>query len=141
MKYAHFTYPFSFNEQLLTRSTLDLLGFSNYLASCNGFGTRVLTLDGKRYEVTVIDEQVSPTSGYAMKEYAPEIIASKYKTILYFLHDLYDDVFENLGVDAANELQTICDTVGMGVCMQLYVEFREQYIDEAYYNEFMKDKI
>lgn len=110
---------------MLTQGTLDVLGFTEYWGGCGDYGTRSLLLDGKQYTITVLDEQIDSTYGYGAKEYNPEIIISPSKSPLYFLHDLYDDVFETLGVTAANELQSLCDKHGMGISMQSYIRFRE----------------
>lgn len=105
-------YPFEFKEMHLSDRVLDKLGFSEYWAGCGDFGDRRLDLGGQKgderltmkdqypmYLIYVIDEQDQDEAsgqGYGEPEYVPyHFCAKNFRTDLYFLHDMYEDILQN----------------------------------------------
>lgn len=137
-------YPFEFEELLLTERVLDVLGFTEYWAGCGDFGDRRLDLGGKvgderltskkeypSYFIYVLDETEDPESGYGYgkPKYCSEKVFSKnFDSILYFLHDLYEDILKRR---TPEEIEAFIEiTKKKDVNMYPYIESYLKYKNE-----------
>lgn len=112
------TYPFEFNELLLTNRVLDVLGFSEYWAGSGGFGTR--SFNG--YRVHQIDENEDPEGGYGLGEpqYCSEHFCTNDFHPIYFLHEMYEDMVARCSPEFVKDF--IEFTKKKGVNMYPYIE-------------------
>lgn len=101
------TYPFEFDEMLLTERALDALGFTEYWSGSGEFGDRGLDLGAKvgderltskeeypKYFIYEMDGMDDVDQGYSSEpKFAPRRYVSKgFDKTLYFLHEMYEDI-------------------------------------------------
>lgn len=87
-------YPFEFSELLLTKTVLDVIGFTEYWSGCGDFGDRRLNLgELPAYLIWEIDELDDPCGGYCGQPvYESSHFSSKDWEPMYFLHEMYEDI-------------------------------------------------
>ena len=125
-------YPFEFQECNLTSKLLNFLGFSEYWDSNTDAGTRVLTLSEKyAYRIWDEDEKEDETEGYGgWTKYQPQHFHSdfdhkKFYT-LYFLHDMFEDINDNIGVEAGLLFIELCKKKNCKDFIESYLEYKHE---------------
>jgi len=126
-------YPFKFNECILTEDILDKLGFSDYWAGSGEFGNRTFSKerdDGSNtsefaYRMVVSDQLDDGSMGWGKLEYKPEyFIVEDFQTTLYFLHDLYENIFSKENEELNKLFLSKCTEIGLESYIQSYLNYK-----------------
>lgn len=139
------TYPFEFNEMILTDKVLDVLGFSEYWAGSGGFGDRRLELGGQvgderltskkeypNYFVYEVDESEDPASGYGGEpEYSSaHFCGNGFSPRLYFLHEMYEDILSRRTPEEIEKFIEITKRNGVNMYpyIKSWIDYKEKII-------------
>mgnify|MGYP001329952384 CR=1 FL=1 len=122
------TYPFDFNELLITRDVLDKLGFTEYWAGSGDYGTRLLKFSsGPFYTIKEMDSLEDNSSGYSYAEYsANRYLSENFSKSLYFLHDLYEDIWSRRTYDEVCEFVEKTKEVNMYPYIESWINYKKR---------------
>ena len=122
------TYPFDFNELLLTEDVLDKLGFTEYWAGSGDYGKRLLKFsDGPFYTINEMDSLEDNSYGYSYAEYsANRYLSDNFGKSLYFLHDLYEDILGKRTVEEVGEFINKTKEVNMFPYIESWLKYKNK---------------
>ena len=126
------TYPFEFEELLLSSKALDWLGFTEYWDMNGDTGDRRLDLGGggAKYLIWETSDKEDDADGYG---YHPiqcvthHFFKADFKGHLYFLHELYEDIANNRTSEELNVFLTKCNDANMMPYINSYLKSKKSH--------------